>query len=440
MRPFDSKIEIVPLSSLSPAPTNARLHDKKQIEMIARSIRQYGWTNPLLVDENGQVLSGHGRLDAARLLGLFEVPVLRFSHLTDAEKRAYALADNRLAEKARWDTDILAIELEALANLDIDVEITGFDTAEIDIIIDAAKAADNQSETGPEDAIPPTTECAVTNPGDLWLLGRHRLLCSSALSTTAVDDLLRGEAVDGIFTDPPYNTQIIGNVRRSGNHREFPMASGEMTNVEFLAFLASALASLKHSARDGSIAFVTIDWRHLGDLLRVAEAAGLTLKNICVWVKTNGGMGSLYRSQHELVCVFKIGSAPHINNIELGASGRNRTNVWTYAGVNTFKADRDQELAMHPTCKPVAMVQHAIEDVTRRNAIILDLFAGSGTTLIAAERCGRRARLIELDPLYCDVILRRYLAYTGKQPTLAITGETFEDVAAARATDTSEAS
>lgn len=427
MRPFEHKIEFVEIDRLTPCSRNARTHSKRQIEQLIRSIEYFGWTNPILIDDHGEIIAGHGRYIAAKAMNLPIIPVVRLSHLSEADKRAYLVADNRLAENAGWDRDLLAIELQAVIDLGVDIEITGFETAEIDVMLDEAAAVNADSNTGPENQIPPPAKTAVTQIGDLWLLGRHRLLCGNALEGADVSTLLNDDDVDAVFTDPPYNVPITGHVRQAG-HREFVMGSGEMSDVEFAQFLASAILAVKVHARPGAMAFICMDWRHMRELLYVGAACKLELKNICVWAKTNAGMGSLYRSQHEMIPVFKLSPGPHINNVELGATGRYRTNVWTYAGVNTFSSNRDEELAMHPTCKPVALVQHAIEDVTKRNDVVLDTFGGSGTTLIAAERCGRRARLMELDPLYCDVILRRYVRYTGKQPTLSITGEAFEEV------------
>jgi DNA modification methylase len=260
------------------------------------------------------------------------------------------------------------------------------------------------------------------------LLGRHRLACGDARDAGAYDALMAGQAADMLFTDPPYNVPIDGFAGGKGKveRREFAMASGEMGEAQFQAFLEATLGPAAAVTRDGAIAFVCMDWRHVGELLAAGAAVFDELKNICVWTKTNGGMGSLYRSQHELVFVFKKGRAPQCNNVELGRHGRNRTNVWAYAGANAFGAAREAELAMHPTVKPVALIEDAIKDVTRRGALVLDPFGGSGSTLIAAERCGRLARVIEIDPLYCDTIIKRFEAYTGKQALLEASAESYE--------------
>lgn len=418
---LENKLERAPLRALKPYARNARTHSKRQIEQIARSIQRFGFTNPVLVDDDLTIIAGHGRVEAAILLGLDSVAIIRLSHLSEADKRAYILADNRLAEQAGWDKEILAIELQGLIDLDFEVELTGFATAEIDLILDEAAEANPSSNRDPADELPAPPNEAVTRPGDLWRLGRHALLCGDARDPAAYATLMAGEAADVMFADPPYNVRIDGFVGGNGKatRREFAMASGEMSEGQFQAFLESTLGEAASVTRDGAIVFVCMDWRHMRELLGAGLAVFDELKNVCVWAKTNGGMGSLYRSQHELVFVFKRGTGAHCNTVELGRFGRNRTNVWSYAGVNAFGQQRDAELAMHPTVKPVALVEDAIKDVSRRGGIVLDPFGGSGSTLIAAERCGRSARLLEIDPLYCDVIVKRYEAYTGKSASLA---------------------
>lgn len=413
---MSNMIERAPVRALKPYARNARTHSKRQIEQIARSIERFGFTNPVLVGDDLTIIAGHGRVEAAKLLGIDEVPIIKLSHLNEAERRAYIVADNRLAEKAGWDKEILAIELQGLIDLDFDVEIIGFETTEIDLILDEVRDASPASQEDPDDAAPPPPTTAVTQLGDVYALGRHRLVCGDALKAETYQVLMDGALADLVFTDPPYNVPIDGFVGGNGkvSRREFAMASGEMTEAEFTAFLKTSLGHGAAFARDGAIAFVCMDWRHMGELIEAGRAVFDELKNVCVWTKSNGGMGTLYRSQHELVFVFKRGTAAHRNNVELGRFGRNRTNVWPYAGANSFGAARDAELAMHPTIKPVALIEDAIKDVTRRGDVVLDPFGGSGSTLIAAERCGRSARLIELDPAYCDVIVKRYETYAGK--------------------------
>jgi DNA modification methylase len=419
------------LCALRPYSRNARTHSRKQVKQIAASIERFGFTNPVLVSDEGEIIAGHGRVEAAKLLGMKSVPTLALSHLSDAERRAYVIADNKLALNAGWDKEILAIELQALVDLDFDVELTGFSLAEIDFVLDEAGDADPDAVDAADDLVPGITGQPVTRMGDLWLLGRHRLLCGDTRSTADMDRLMDGARADLVFTDPPYNVAIDGNVCGLGSvkHREFAFASGEMSQTQFTGFLSETLGNLSRVMRDGAIAYVCMDWRHMGELLAAGEQAFTELKNLVVWNKTNGGMGAFYRSKHELIFVFKQGTAEHTNSFGLGDTGRYRTNVWDYAGISSIGAGRSEELAMHPTVKPVALVADAIRDCSRRGETVLDGFGGSGSTLIAAEKTGRAARLIEYDPIYCDTIIRRWERYTGKRAVLASTGAAFEDVA-----------
>jgi DNA modification methylase len=431
-------IEPMPVASLRPHPGNARTHSKKQVRQIADSIRHFGFTNPVLIGEDGGIIAGHGRVEAAKLLGLESVPTVRLAHLNAAQRRAYVLADNKLALNAGWDRELLAIELQGLIDIDFDVELTGFSSAEIDLVLDEAREGSPNGPTEAEDQVPfPITDqkSGVTRAGDVWCVGRHRLICGDARDQAAFDLLMENERADLLFTDPPYNVPIDGHVTGLGRirHREFAMGVGEMSAEAFASFLQQTLGHAAALARNGAIAFVCMDWRHMGELLTAGQAVFSELKNLCVWNKTNGGMGTFYRSKHELVFVFKVGTAAHINTFGLGDSGRYRTNVWDYAGVNTFRADRSEDLAMHPTVKPVALVAEAIKDCSKRGEIVLDPFGGSGTTLIAAEKTGRLARLIEFDPAYCDTILRRFERVTGKQATQAVSGMSFEEMAQERA-------
>ncbi|MGH6826169.1 site-specific DNA-methyltransferase [Methyloceanibacter sp.] len=428
------KIEMLPVTVLRPYSGNARRHSKKQIRQIADSITRFGFTNPVLVGDEGEIIAGHGRVMAAKELGLKAVPTLKLSHLSAEERRAYVLADNKLALNAGWDSEILAIELQALIDLEFDVTLTGFSLAEIDITLDQAREASAATIDSPADRIPEPPESPVNRPGDLWLLGRHRLLCGDARSSQDVARLMGEDRADLVFTDPPYNVEIDGHVCGLGSvqHREFAFASGEMAQAEFTSFLTETLSNAASFVRDGAIAYVCMDWRHMRELFDAGDAVFSELKNLCVWNKTNGGMGSFYRSKHELVFVFKVGSASHTNSFGLGETGRYRTNVWDYPGISSLGSRRMDELAMHPTVKPVALVADAIRDCSQRGEIVLDVFGGSGTTLIAAETCGRQARLLEYDPGYCDTILTRWETYTGKQARLEDKQLSFEDVAAER--------
>ncbi|MDQ6869423.1 MAG: site-specific DNA-methyltransferase [Pseudomonadota bacterium] len=434
-------LKYVSVTALRPYDRNARTHSKKQIRQIANSIERFGFTNPVLISDDGQIIAGHGRVEAAKLLEIERVPTLCLSHLSDAERRAYIFADNKLAQNAGWDREILALELQGLLDLDFEIDLTGFGPAEIDMILDDAGDGSPDTSSGPEDELPAVGNPAfsVTRPGDMWLVGRHRLVCGDARSAEPLRVLLDDEEADLIFTDPPYNVPIDGHVCGLGRirHRKFAMGVGEMSPDAFTCFLRQTLGHAAAHSRDGAIAFVCMDWRHLGELLAAGQAIFSELKNICVWNKSNAGMGTFYRSKHEFVLAFKVGTAAHTNSFGLGDSGRYRTNVWDYAGVNTFKAGRMDELSMHPTTKPVALVADAIRDCSKRGQIVLDPFAGSGTTLIAAEKTGRRARLIEFDPAYCDSILRRFAHVTGKEARLAATGEGFEALMESRGTSVS---
>lgn len=427
-------IAMCALGELRPYARNARTHSKKQVKQIAASIERFGFTNPVLVSDDGEIIAGHGRVEAAKLLGMKSVPTLALSHLSKAERRAYVLADNKLALNAGWDREILAIELQGLIDLDFEVELTGFSLAEIDLVLDEAGEADPAGSDAPEDVVPVIAGPAVSRMGDLWHLGRHRLLCGDSRSGEAMKRLLGEERVDLVFTDPPYNVAIDGNVCGLGSvrHREFAFACGEMSRSQFTAFLTETLGNMARHMRDGAIAFVCMDWRHMGELLEAGKAVFTELKNLVVWNKTNGGMGAFYRSKHELIFVFKQGDAPHTNSFGLGQTGRYRTNVWDYAGISSIGAGRAEELAMHPTVKPVALIADALRDCSRRGEVVLDGFGGSGSSLITAEKTGRLARLIEYDPLYCDTIVRRWEVLTGKRATLATTGQAFEDVGEAR--------
>jgi len=418
------------VDELRPAERNTRTHSRRQIQQIAAAIREFGFTSPILIDDDGQIVAGHGRLEAAKLLGLAQVPTIRLAHLSKEQKKALVIADNRLAELAGWDRELLALELKELIDLDIsfEVEITGWTMGEIDVLVDGPAAPQSSLDEVEEPQGP-----AVTRKGDLWLLGRHRLLCGDARECNAYETLMGRDLAQMIFTDPPFNLAVkkisgLGRIQ----HREFVMASGELSQAEFTGFLKQVLGNLATASADGSIHFVCMDWRHLYDLLSAGRDVYTEFKQLVVWNKDNGGMGSFYRAKYELVAVFKNGSKPHINNFLLGERGRYRTNVWDYPGVNTRRRGRAEDLAMHPTAKPVAMVADAIRDCSKRGGIILDAFGGSGSTLIAAEKTGRRARLIELDELYVDVAVRRWQQVTGEKARLAATGVSFDETARER--------
>jgi DNA modification methylase len=381
------------------------------------------------------ILAGHGRLEAAVLLAMTKVPCVRIETMTPEQKRAYVLADNKLAMNAGWDEELLAKELKSLLEIDLDFDIgvTGFSTPEIDSLIDGL--APEEPGNPEEDEVPPIPDGpSVARHGDLWALGPHRLVCGCALKPETYLTLMAGAEAQMVFTDPPYNVRISGHVGGTGasQHREFVMGSGEMTSGEFTSFLESAFKNLAAHNADCSIHFICMDWRHLAELTVAANEVFGEFKNLCVWVKDNAGMGTFYRSRHELIFAFKKGAAPHINNFELGQHGRYRTNVWQYKGVNTLRAGRLGELSLHPTVKPVAMIVDAIKDVSKRNGIVLDPFGGSGSTLIAAHKTGRRGYLAELDPIYVDCIIRRWQVYAKDDAILVSSGETFDDISQRR--------
>ncbi|MDB5713595.1 MAG: methylase [Sphingomonadales bacterium] len=432
------ELEYVDPAALVPDPRNARLHPKAQSARLIAAIQNFGFTNPILIDETNSVIAGHARRDAAVEIGLSQVPCIRLAHLTKSQKQALAIADNRLAELATWDAELLGQHLSELCDIEFDVELTGFDTAEIDVMF---AASETPATDDPEDEVPPIDPKvpAVTHLGDRWQLDRHTLLCANAIEAASYLALLGEERAELIFTDPPYGVPIAGHVSGLGKvkHREFVMG-GKMSSDDFKAFLASAMSNMAEFSKDGSIHYVCMDWRHLPEVLDAGAQAYTQLKNICVWDKVSAGMGSLYRSQHEMILVFKNGNAPHQNNVNLGRQGRYRTNVWKYQGLSGFSKGRDEQLAIHPTCKNLALVADAIRDCSKRNDLVLDPFAGSGTTILAAERTGRRAAAMELDPLYVDATIQRWLKTPGRTATLVGDGRSFVDIAVARAASASD--
>jgi DNA modification methylase len=406
------KIVWRPLGALKPFPGNPRRHPEEQIVRLMRSIERV-WTNPILIDESATILAGHARLEAAERLGMTEAPTLTIAGLSEAEKRAVVIADNRLPEQAVWDFDVLREHFKQLIEIDFEVELTGFSTGEIDLLLDGKPM---QATDDPADDLTGLNEGpAVSQPGDSWELGRHRLVCGDALQSTSYQKLLQGELGQMVVTDPPYNVPIHGHAVGRGRtrHREFKMASGEMSEAAYTAFLGAFIRQVVASSTDGSIHYVFIDWRHFPELLTAARPVYAEWKNVLIWNKSNAGQGSFYRSKYEMIAVFKSGTAPHVNNFGLGAQGRHRANVLDYPSVNSLHPARRGELELHPTVKPVALIADLVRDCSRRNGIILDPFGGSGTTILAAERAGRIARVIELDPLYIDVAIRRWEQTTG---------------------------
>jgi DNA modification methylase len=427
-------VKYVLTGSLQPYKRNARTHSKQQICQIEDSIRFFGFTNPILVDKHGRIIAGHGRWEAAKLLGMETVPVLFLEDLTEDQIRAYVIADNKLAEKAGWDTQILAIELQHLLTIDgLDITLTGCDIAEVDIIIGESRKATVEPEVigGPKHG-----ETPISESGDHWLLDRHHIFCGSSLKEESYLTLLGNNTAAAIFTDPPYNVKIDGHATGNGKikHREFAMASGDMTDEEYRNFLLTFIFLLTKYSTPQSVHYVCMDWFHIETLLAAGRRHYDRLLNLCVWVKDNGGMGSFYRSQHELVAVFCKEKKGHRNNILLGKFGRNRTNVWEYPGVRTSSKLQGEGnlLSLHPTVKPTKMVADALLDCSKHGDIVLDAFLGSGTTLMAAEQVGRICYGIEIDPLYIDTTIRRWEKHTGSQAVHIPTNKTFAEIAKER--------
>lgn len=418
-----------PPGELKPAKRNARTHSPRQIAQIAASIREFGFTQPVLTDDEGRIVAGHGRVEAAKSLGMALVPTLPLSHLNEDQLRAYALADNKLALNAGWDEELLKLELAELdAVISFDLELTGFSTGEIDLLLDPPSAKEARLDEAPEKR----RATAAVKRGDVWALGSHRLLCGDAREPADFERLMQGEKARMVFSDPPYNVPIDGFVGGLGKvkHPEFAMASGEMSPEQFTDFLASAFENAAAVSVDGAVHYQCMDWRHVEEMMTAGRRVYSGLLNLCVWSKDQAGMGTFYRSQHELVFVWKVGEAPHTNCVELGRHGRFRSNVWNCRGVR--KTGAGSEVGLHPTVKPATLIVDAIKDASKRGEIVLDCFGGSGSTLIAAEKARRKARLIEYEPTYCEVTIARWESLTGKKAALEATGETFAEVKARR--------
>src|SRR5258707_2716481 len=325
-----------PVGELIPDPRNARTHPKRQIDQIRASIEAFGFTNPVLADPEGQIIAGHGRLQAARAMGLAELPVITLSGLSETQKRALRIADNKIALNAGWDLEILQLELGELGSIDVDIDIrlTGFSTGEIDVILTPAVDADDE-------VIPQVPVTPRTKLGDIWILGDHRVGCGDGRDAEFLQRVIgHGARVDAAFLDPPYNVRIGGHAVSAGRHREFAMASGEMSEAEFRSFLADTLGAAARVSRDGAVHFVCMDWRHMDDVSAVGRAVSGQWLNLCIWNKSNAEMRSLYRSKHELVFIYLVGTTPNLNMVELGRDGRNPTNVWDYASVNSLRGSR----------------------------------------------------------------------------------------------------
>lgn len=420
-------IQYVPTDSLSLPNRHPRRKNKKAIRQVADSIENFGFNNPICVGDNNTVRVGVVRLLAAKELKLSLVPIIRLSHLTDVQLRLYSIADNKLSELSGWDDEVLAAELAELDSLTDNLELTGFSLAEIEDRIHPAVPASKA-----DDDIPERGGVPVSQLGDIFIFeGGHRVICGDARDSKVLEALMQSDKARIVTTDPPYGIAILGMVSGKGRvqHREFVMGAKGTTEEELLDLLTSSAANMAAWTVDGGMHFIFMDFRHMKEIVLMGEAVYKDRpKQVCVWVKASGGMGSFYRSQHEFCFIFKVGSAPHINNFGLGGTGRYRTNCWFYDGQSGFHSGRDEELAMHPTVKPVAMIMDVIKDCSNKGDIVLDGFGGSGTTLVAAHKTKRRARLVELDPLYVDVIIRRFQSLTGTPAIRERDGRTFDDI------------
>lgn len=423
------RLEVVylPIERLSPDPRNPRKHSPRHIRQLVKSIKAFGFIVPALIDDEYQLVTGHGRIEAARLSGLNEVPTLSVAHLTRQQRLAYMIADNRLTDLSNWSDPMLGAILVELADAEIqfDIEAIGFSVGEIDLLI-AGQGVANEADDEPPPHGPPVSRAA-----DRWELGQHLIVCGSSLDDASFETLLGREKADVVICDPPYNVPIAGHVSGLGKftHREFAQASGEMSEGEFINWLERALRLAAKWSRDGSLHYWAMDWRHLYELTVAARAVYAEQINLCVWAK-QAGMGSLYRSQHELFAVWRKGKVRHRNHVELGRFGRSRSNVWSYSSSNGAGriTDEGNLLAIHPTVKPLALIADAILDSTKRGDIVLDSFLGSGTTVLAAEKIGRRCRGIEIDPLYVDTAIRRWQRWTGEQARRTSDGALFDDL------------
>lgn len=430
----DLQLVRTPIARLKGARRKLHKDDERQVQDIVTSFKAFGVSRPILISGDRTIVDGHTTVEAARRLGLEEIPAVVVDHLDETELRLFRLAINRLPQKAVWDLNELKLEFSELIALDAPIELSGFSLPEIDQIL----FEDEQEGPEPFDLEPELDDEPVTRAGDLWQLDDHRIICGNALCEADYDTLLGDERVRLVMTDVPYNVPVQGHITR-GDHAEFRMASGEMSAEEFLAFNAIWMRLCLAALLPGGLLATFIDWRGVNTILNAAASLGMWLLNIVVWGKTNAGMGSLWRSQHELLPVFKVDNEPHVNNVELGAHGRWRSNLWTAPGASSLGSDSREGLKVHPTVKPTALLEDALLDITHPGDAVLDPFLGSGSMILAAENTGRRGFGIELEERYVDVAIRRWEQRTGRSAILAETGETFAQVAARRlATDEGE--
>lgn len=419
----DLEIEYIDVAALQVSKHRARRTTPEQLERVAASMADLGFCQPILVCGH-EIIDGAIRVEAAQRLGITRVPAIDCSHLSATEVRKLRLATNRIAERGQWDIDLLKIEFQELIDLDADVACTGFSPEELDIILLEPMAIEaNDGDEEPQGA-------RVSELGDIWQLGPHRVICGNALEAQTYRSLLNGETAHAVLIDPPYNVKIKNNVSGLGSkvHDEFVMASGELSDDEFQQFLSTVLALLTSLLATGAVLFVFMDWRSMHRVYHAGFAAGLRLINKIIWYKQQGSMGALYRSAYEELVVFCTADKPRTNNVELGRHGRDRANVWIAPGANRKGSSANEMLGQHATPKPVELCVDAILDVTCKGDIVLDAFLGSGTTLIAAEKTGRRCYAVELDPKFVDVSVRRWMGLTGEGAVLCQTRETFGEV------------
>jgi DNA modification methylase len=405
---------------------HSREHSKAKLSKLAKLIEEFGFLIPILIDsKNKEIIAGHARLLAAQELGLEEVPTIPVGHLSSEQIRAFRIADNKITEGSEWNLDALKAEFVELKVLDFDLSLTAFEIPEIDMIILGEDGAINSLD----DEIPKPPENPVVQKGDVLQLGKHRVACIDCRDELLMGKLIDGQAASLVITDPPYNVKVNGHVlSQTKTHAEFAMASGEMTKDEFTLFLTEVFSVCNQYSGNGSLHYHFIDHKHVEEMLEAGTRVYDKRLNICVWNKTNAGMGSLYRSQHEFCCVFKKGDNPHTNNIQLGKFGRHRTNVWTYPGMNTFSENRDELLSAHPTVKNTQMIADIILDASKPDEVVLDGFLGSGTTLLAAEQTGRVCYGSEIEPKYIEVCIARFQAIS-EEPVIHIeSGLTFEEL------------
>ena len=426
-------VEYFSVSLLLAPRRDLRRRPVRQLKRLAQSISDFGFLNPVLVDDELRIVAGSGRVEAAKMLGMTTVPAIRIEHLTEAQRRLFAIADNVTPEGVEWKQNELVLELKEIELLEPQIELTssGLSIAQIDTMFGRARTEELAEA---DDALPDPPAEAVNEVGDMWQLGRHRFACGDARNPAILAALMEGRQARLFLSDPPWNLKIEGVVSGKGKnkHRDFVLGAGEMSRSEFVSFLNDSIAAVQPILMDGALLYLFMDWRNLDALTEAALARKLEQKNLLVWCKDNAGLGLLYRSQHELIALFKHGAQPHLNNIRMGQEGRNRSNVLFYPGANSFVKGRTEALAAHPTSKPVALLADLILDVTAPGDMIVDTFGGSGSTLIAAERMDRVCSMAELHPPYADGIIRRFEALTGIEAVHIGSGLSFAALAVER--------